>query len=61
MPLLMTVESYTCVARLPFFFFVPFLRLVLSLIAQAGIALNALNGFKLTGTNPLQLAFARKA
>lgn len=28
---------------------------------QAGIALNALNGFKLSATNPLQLAFARKA
>ncbi|CAM9879611.1 unnamed protein product [Pylaiella littoralis] len=27
---------------------------------QAGIALNALNGFKLSATNPLQLAFARK-
>eukprot|EP00903_Cladosiphon_okamuranus_P007609 g7379.t1 len=28
---------------------------------QAGIALNALNGFKLSATSPLQLAFARKA
>lgn len=28
---------------------------------QAGIALDALNGFKLTSTNSLQLAFARKA
>ncbi|CAN0148903.1 unnamed protein product [Ascophyllum nodosum] len=28
---------------------------------QAGIALSALNGFKLTATHPLKLAFARKA